>query len=154
MKKLRGRWSPTPEHINTLIDCSVARMSVERTAQLLGVGPRTIRIFANRLGRPFAAPAGRSRDASLGNINASLGNINASEVNKSGFKGVFFLERKGRCPWRAAIRIRGKMRHLGRFDTREEAALRYATVAYAVHGEFANPHWRDMLGSMRGVRCP
>jgi hypothetical protein len=59
MKKLRGRWSPTTEQIERVIDCSNAKMPLEKAAELLGVKPRTIWLFARRHGVPFAAPAGR-----------------------------------------------------------------------------------------------
>jgi hypothetical protein len=58
-KKLRGRWHPTPEQINLALDCAAARMSITQAAGLLGVGPRTVWIFAKRVGLPiFAAQEG------------------------------------------------------------------------------------------------
>jgi hypothetical protein len=63
MKKVRGRWSASPEQIELVLDCARARMSLEKTAELLGVGPRTVWIFARRHGMLFPAPAGLARAA-------------------------------------------------------------------------------------------
>jgi hypothetical protein len=59
VKKLRGRWAPTPEQISLLIDCSVARMSVEKAAELIGVKPRTVWLFGKR--HPGRGPRGTHR---------------------------------------------------------------------------------------------
>jgi hypothetical protein len=58
---MMGRWSPSPEQIELVIDCVTARLPLGKAAELLGVGPRTVWIFARRIGMPFPAPAGRSR---------------------------------------------------------------------------------------------
>jgi hypothetical protein len=58
-----GCWAPTPKQIEVVIDCSTARMSLERTAELAGVRPRTVQIFAKRHGMLFPASPGRSRTA-------------------------------------------------------------------------------------------
>lgn len=52
--------------------------------------------------------------------------------NKSGYKGVFFL--RGR--WMASIRLDGKHKYLGIFDTAEEASAAYSIVATEAHGQF------------------
>ena len=54
--------------------------------------------------------------------------------NTSGFKGVHWdrLSKK----WRAQIGLYGKIKHLGRFATREEAAKAYERAAKTLHGEF------------------
>jgi hypothetical protein len=66
MKKPRGRWSPSPEQVELVIDCAVARMPLEKAAELLGVGPRTVWIFARRHGMPFPAPALKVRAPETG----------------------------------------------------------------------------------------
>jgi hypothetical protein len=48
--KVRGRWSPSREQISLAIDCS--RMPITRAAELIGVGPRTLWLFAKRVGLP------------------------------------------------------------------------------------------------------
>lgn len=54
----------------------------------------------------------------------------------TGFKGVCLPTAKRR--YTAHIKIRGKHRHLGCFDTAEEAAACYAEAAKELHGEFAD----------------
>jgi HNH endonuclease len=54
--------------------------------------------------------------------------------NKTGFKGVH----KHGQRWYARAHIRGVYRHLGMFDTAEEASETYKKVTLAVHGEYAN----------------
>ncbi len=53
MKKLRGRWHPSSEQISLAIDCAAARMPIDRAAVLLGVGPRTVWIWARRIRLPL-----------------------------------------------------------------------------------------------------
>lgn len=55
--------------------------------------------------------------------------------NSSGTKGVRFEADRNR--WRAQIMINMKSKNLGRYHTREEAMLAYATAAKAAWGEFA-----------------
>jgi hypothetical protein len=55
--------------------------------------------------------------------------------NKSGFKGVCFHRELGR--WQAKIWVNRKQKHLGIFDTPEEAADAYDKAALELHGEFA-----------------
>ena len=60
----------------------------------------------------------------------------------SGYKGVF--RGKGKTvPWDAKIRIDGKVRHLGCFATREEAARVYDDAARRLHGQFARLNFPD-----------
>lgn len=55
--------------------------------------------------------------------------------NRSGFRGVSWYARDGK--WRAAIGVKRKRRHLGYFDTAEEAYAAYVEAAKHLHGEFA-----------------
>jgi hypothetical protein len=55
--------------------------------------------------------------------------------NVCGYKGVQIIPSTGR--WRARIRTNGHMRHLGCFETAEEAHLAYAEAADRFHGEFS-----------------
>jgi hypothetical protein len=55
----------------------------------------------------------------------------------STFKGVCRANLHGRLFWKASIKAKGKVYHLGFFDHEEEAAGAYAEAALALHGEFA-----------------
>jgi hypothetical protein len=55
--------------------------------------------------------------------------------NKSGFKGVGFVKRLGK--FIAAISIDKRNKHLGVFNTAEEAHAAYRKAAREHHGEFA-----------------
>lgn len=55
--------------------------------------------------------------------------------NTSGFKGVVW--HKGRRKWRAQIKLGGRYRHLGLYDTPELAAAAYAAATTNYNGEFA-----------------
>lgn len=60
-------------------------------------------------------------------------NSKTNKNNKSGLKGVQF--RNGH--WRAKITNGGVTRHLGVFETAEQAHSAYVAAASEVHGEFA-----------------
>lgn len=54
--------------------------------------------------------------------------------NTSGAKGVSWEQREGK--WRAQINVSGKNRHLGLFNSIEDAAAAYAKASIDQHGEF------------------
>lgn len=64
----------------------------------------------------------------------NLSNRGKTRANTSGFKGV----RPHRNKWVARIGHKGRYRHLGTFDTPEQAAEAYAAAAREIHGEFAS----------------
>lgn len=64
------------------------------------------------------------------------GTRHLNKNNTSGYKGVFW--RKDRKRWCAEIHAHGKNRHLGHYDTPEEAHVAYCHAAEEYFGEFAN----------------
>lgn len=65
----------------------------------------------------------------------NLRNQQVRSANTSGYKGVCWDKWAGK--WKAAIRISGKLHHLGRFHTPEAAAKAYDKAALQHFGEFA-----------------
>jgi hypothetical protein len=51
------RWNPSSEQIALAIDCAVARVPLGSAAALLGISPRTLRIFLKRLEKARAQKA-------------------------------------------------------------------------------------------------
>jgi hypothetical protein len=62
-------------------------------------------------------------------------NQGIDKLNKSGYKGVSFV--KDRNKWLASIKANYKSKFLGRFDTKEEAAIAYNEAAIRYFGEHA-----------------
>lgn len=56
--------------------------------------------------------------------------------NSSGFKGVYFHKASGK--WNVQIRLNGKNKNLGYFDSPEVASNIYISCAKLHHGEFYN----------------
>jgi hypothetical protein len=61
MTERRGRWHPSPEQVSLAIDCAVARMPIMQAAGLVGVKPRTLWLFAKRVGSPGIFGAWKDR---------------------------------------------------------------------------------------------
>lgn len=80
-------------------------------------------------------------DNRLSNLRLATGSENGqnrrrSRRNTSGIKGVHFFKPSGK--WRAAINDRYRRRkHLGLFDTKEQAAEAYRLAAIRLFGAFA-----------------
>ena len=64
----------------------------------------------------------------------NLANQGKQINNKSGFKGVTFDKHANK--YRALIFINGKLKHLGYFETAEEASVAYDAKAKEIHKEF------------------
>lgn len=65
----------------------------------------------------------------------NLTNAKKPKHNTSGFKGVSWHSRSHR--WRAEISVNRERRHLGLFDTAEEAHAAYFAAARELRGDFA-----------------
>lgn len=61
-------------------------------------------------------------------------NSRLRKSNTSGFKGVSFFRRDNN--WKAAGMLNGKMKHIGYFDTPEEASIAYQNFTEKQHGEY------------------
>lgn len=68
-------------------------------------------------------------------------NRKSATDSASKYLGVSRMGRK----WRARISVNGKMRHLGVFESEEQAALIYNDSAIIYHKEFANLNKLDIL---------
>lgn len=66
-------------------------------------------------------------------------NVSANSNNRLGVKGVYFRGHLSR-PFVASIQVNGRKRHLGCFETAEEAGAAYALAASSHFGEFARMH--------------
>jgi hypothetical protein len=112
--------------------------------------PKTIRIhrvIAERmLGRPLRSDevVDHADGGKLNNRRENLRvttqknnarNARRSKVNSSGYKGVSFHAQRKK--WRALIRIDGKRKSLGEFDTPEQAYAAYCKAAIEHFGEYA-----------------
>lgn len=72
----------------------------------------------------------RLADASINAQNQRVAHRN----NKTGFLGVDFVPNKcPRRPFRAQIKIAGKKRHIGQYETAEAAHAAYVTAKRALH---------------------
>lgn len=67
-------------------------------------------------------------------------NVNRAPLaaNTSGIQGVQFCKATRR--WRAVMSVNNRPKHLGRFDTRIEAAAAYAAAMLATHGAYVPEH--------------
>ena len=78
-----------------------------------------------------------NREANLREADRSqnMRNRGATKRNSTGLKGVCWDA--GKRKWLAQIKVDGRNKHLGRYDTPEEAHAAYIQAAMREHGEFA-----------------
>ena len=70
-------------------------------------------------------------------VNPSQNSFNRlkNSSNRSGYKGVYLATNKKQ--WQAEIRANGKRQYLGKYSTKEEAAMAYNEAARRMHGKYA-----------------
>jgi len=77
-----------------------------------------------------------NQKANLRNVTRSQNNMNRHHTcGVSKYKGVNWRKRVNK--WRAAIGLDGKMRHLGLFESEEDAARAYDAAALEHFGEYS-----------------
>lgn len=75
----------------------------------------------------------RKRNLRLATCSQNKANGTLYKNNASGLKGVYVVRNK----FRAQIRVNGRVRHLGYFDTAADAANAYDLASIELFGEFA-----------------
>jgi hypothetical protein len=70
--------------------------------------------------------------------------------NTSGYIGVSYCKRMRK--WSASTRVNFKQKHLGYYDSKEDAAKAYNVAVLAVHGDFASLNDVDHEGFKLNVR--
>lgn len=78
----------------------------------------------------------RIRNLRLATPSQNMFNQKLSKANTSGYKGVYYQKSRGKFV--ANIKINGKLKYLGSYTTREEAAIRVANERRKLHKRFAN----------------
>lgn len=133
---------------------------VRITVTVPGEGPRHLR--GHRIG--FALHTGAWPKIHLDHIdgdrsNNRIANLRESDdsqnmrnsparpTNKTGFKGVCYLDKVGR--YRAQIMLKGRQHFLGEYATPEEAYKKYCEAAERLHGNFANTTCANQRGQER-----
>lgn len=64
-------------------------------------------------------------------------NSKKAKNNTSGYKGVFFENDNKKKRYKVCISINNKRKHVGRYETANEAAIAYNDAAIKYYGEFA-----------------
>lgn len=119
------------------------RMS--RCEAVPGTGQQRIIVFLHNviLNPPAPLTIDHKNGDTLDNRRANLrlatrtqqnANCGRRRDNKSGYKGVSWKPRRNK--WCAEIRLHYKHRHIGYFDTPQQAALAYNAAAQQLFGEF------------------
>lgn len=113
-----------------------------RNRRKAGGGWRSQSLHAFLLGRPWVDHIdGNGLNNTRANLRPATAGQNAANRqtridSASGFKGVYANKGRGK-PWRAQICVNYQKRHLGLFDTAEEAGHAYDDAATEAHGPYA-----------------
>lgn len=81
-----------------------------------------------------------NQEYNLRRATSSQNNINRKYNNKYGYRGVTYKEATNK--FIAAIKVNGRRKHLGMFDTAIDAAKEYDIAALKYQGEFANLNFK------------
>lgn len=87
----------------------------------------------------------RKENLRVGSVSQITAGAAIPKTNKTGYKGV--IRPNGRHRWRTCIRVNGKNIHGGSYDTAEEAARAYDTLARKHFGEFARLNFSQEVAS-------
>lgn len=76
-------------------------------------------------------------------------NRDKQENNTSGYKGVVLVDTHGgKTAWATYLKLKGKTKYVGTYETPEDAAISYNHAAQKYFGEFAKyndvPGWMDI----------
>lgn len=110
------------------------KVSVMMHCLILGVGPRVIVDHRNGDGLD-----NRRENLRIATNQENCFNRRPLPGTSSRFKGVDFYKRNGK--WRARIKRDGRLRHVGNFDSEEDAARRYDQEARILFGDFARTNF-------------
>lgn len=79
-------------------------------------------------------------------------NKRCDTASKTGLKGVYLTSGKKKKPYRAMIMFQGKAKHIGYFDTAEQATYAYDVFAKVCFQEFAALHDEDRFYQRVGAK--
>ena len=81
-----------------------------------------------------------NRKCNLRTVTSAQNFTNTSKYknNKSGYKGV---SKTKKDKWRASIQYNKKVYNLGDYNTKEEAAIAYDTIAVQLFGEYSGTNF-------------
>lgn len=91
----------------------------------------------------------RIENLTLATLADSVRSAGFRKSNTTGFKGVCRHKQSGK--WRACIKVNRVQKHLGLFDSKEDAHLAYCQAAIKYHGDFAN--FGTARRYVRPIRC-
>ena len=138
--KWRADWNSHTKSFRALRSASVS--------ERLAGAPAAIMMHSIVNGTPKGYETDHINHATLDNRCENLRTATVSENqrnrgkqtgNASGFKGVDFDKQHSK--WRAKIALHSKDKHIGYFNSPEDAARAYDKVAIELHGEFANTNF-------------